>query len=89
MASLRGKLDSELLEVAALRIKLEAELASAIQDRAKAKSELEAASLIKQEADAAKKVARKVSTITCVNSKKLTWRITSVAPKCPVGYVRK
>ena len=70
---------------AAAKVKQEAETLST-----NAKAASDAAVKAKQEADAAKNAAGKVSTITCVNkAKKLTWQITSVAPKCPKGYVKK
>jgi hypothetical protein len=74
------------LDAAAL-IKQEAESISK-----SAKSASEAAEKSKQEADAAKQAAiaaSKVTTITCVNPKKVTWKITSVSPKCPAGYTKK
>ena len=70
---------------AAAKVKQEAETLST-----NAKAASDAAVKAKQEADAAKNAAGKVSTITCVNkAKKLTWQITSVAPKCPKGYIKK
>ena len=70
---------------AAAKVKQEAETLST-----NAKAASDAAVKAKQEADAAKNAAGKVSTITCViKAKKLTWQITSVAPKCPKGYVKK
>jgi hypothetical protein len=97
VAAIRTKLQAELTSVGQDRVKAKSELDSAALMKkdaetlsAKAKLDSEAAIKAKQEADAAKKAAEKVSTITCVNkAKKLTWQITSVAPKCPTGYVKK
>jgi len=97
VAAIRTKLQAELASVGQDRVKAKSELDSAALMKkdaetlsAKAKLDSEAAIKAKQEADAAKKAAEKVSTITCVNkAKKLTWQITSVAPKCPTGYVKK
>ena len=60
-----------------------AELKAQQEAEAKAAADLKA----KQEADA-KAAATKKTTITCVKGK-LTKKVTSVKPKCPVGYKKK
>jgi hypothetical protein len=100
IATLRTKLETELAAAVLDRAKAKTELDAAILLKkeaetisASAKATFDAANKAKQEADAAKTAALaagKVSTITCVNAaKKTTWRVTSVAPKCPAGFTRK
>ena len=93
------KLDADLLAAIEDRAKAKAELQSAksLMDEAlaalaSAKVELSAASKAKEEAEAAKSAAiaaAKVSTISCINSKKSIWTVTSISPKCPTGYKKK
>jgi len=66
---------------AELKLKQEAEAKAAL------KAEQEAALKAEQEA-VAKAPATKKTTITCVKGK-LTKKVTSVKPKCPVGYKKK
>jgi hypothetical protein len=97
VAALKSKLQADLAAISQDRAKVKSELdsvalmkkeAETLATTAKANSD--AAIKAKQEADAAKKAVGKVSTITCVNNaKKLTWQITSAAPKCPKGYVKR
>ena len=74
-AELKAKQDAEAKAAAELKAKQDAE--------AKAAAELKA----KQEA-AAKTAAAKKTTITCIKGK-LTKKVTSVKPKCPMGYKKK
>jgi hypothetical protein len=97
IAALRTKLETEIAAAVLDRAKAKTELDAAVLLKkdaetisANAKATSEAANKAKKEADAAKAAAGKVSTITCVNTaKKTTWRVTSVAPKCPAGFTRK
>ena len=96
IAALRIKLEAEIASASQDKAKAKTELESAAKIKQEAdalstnaKATSDAAVKAKQEADEAKKAAGKVSTITCVNSKKMTWRVTSAAPKCPAGYKKK
>ena len=76
--------------VKAEEARLAAELKAKQEAEAKAaelKAEQEADLKAKQEAEA-KAAATKKTTITCVKGK-LTKKVTSVKPKCPVGYKKK
>jgi hypothetical protein len=96
VAALKIKLAAELASAIQDKTKAKTDLEAAVKMKqdaetlsTNAKATSDAAVKAKQEADEAKKAAGKVSTITCVNSKKMTWRVTSVAPKCPTGYKKK
>jgi hypothetical protein len=96
IAALRIKLEAEIASAIQDKAKAKTEIEAAVKMKQEAetlstnaKATSDAAVKAKQEADEAKKAAGKVSTITCVNSKKMTWRVTSAAPKCPVGYKKK
>ena len=90
-AELKAKQEAEAKAKAAAELKAnqEAEAKAAADLKAKQEADAKAAADLKakQEADA-KAAATKKTTITCVKGK-LIKKVTSVKPKCPVGYKKK
>ena len=88
-AELKAKQEADAKAAAELKAKQEADAKAAADLKAKQEADAKAAADLKakQEADA-KAAATKKTTITCVKGK-LTKKVTSVKPKCPVGYKKK
>jgi hypothetical protein len=86
---LKAKQEAEAKAAADLKAKQEAEAKAAADLKAKQEAEAKAAADLKAKQEAeAKAAATKKTTITCVKGK-LTKKVTSVKPKCPVGYKKK
>ena len=88
-ADLKAKQEAEAKAATELKAKQEAEAKAAAELKAKQEAEAKAAAELKAKQEAeAKAAATKKTTITCVKGK-LTKKVTSVKPKCPVGYKKK
>jgi hypothetical protein len=88
-AELKAKQEADAKAAAELKAKQEAEAKAAADLKAKQEAEAKAAADLKAKQEAeAKAAATKKTTITCVKGK-LTKKVTSVKPKCPVGYKKK
>jgi len=93
-ADLKAKQEAEAKAAADLKAKQEAEAKAAAELKTKQEAEAKAAADLKAKQDAeakaaaAKTVAAKKVTITCIKGK-LTKKVTAVKPKCPSGYKLK